>query len=159
MHIMIHHEKSWWLLKHFFVLIAFHDRSWSIMMYTQKSWKTMMVIETVMMYHELLWGIMNPYGKIHKDFMHNHDLHHCFSERSSFLMIDKDGLNPVSGYALTIFLTWEYSFLHCKWPGLCRSFTDLTPELAIALISVFTGCDVMNNDWTTIIYLWVKFQR
>ncbi len=73
LHIMIHHEKSWWLLKHLFVFIAFHDRSWSIMMYTQGSWKIMMVIETVMMYHELLWCIMNPYGKILKDFVNNHE--------------------------------------------------------------------------------------
>ena len=59
-----HHEKSWWLFKHFFVFIAFHDRPWRIMMYTQKSWKIMMVIETVMMYHELPWCITNPYGKM-----------------------------------------------------------------------------------------------
>ncbi len=72
--ITIHHEKSWWLLKHFLVFITFHDRSWSIMIYTEKSWKIMMVIETVMMYHELLWCIMNPYGKILKDFMNNREI-------------------------------------------------------------------------------------
>ncbi len=73
LHITVHHEKSWWLLEHFFVFIAVYNRSWSIMMHTQKSWNIMMVIKTVMMHHELVWYITNPYGKIPKDFVNNHE--------------------------------------------------------------------------------------
>ncbi len=70
---MTYHEKSWWLLKHFFfVFIAFHDRPWCTLNNHERSWWLLKHV-WYKNYHELLWSITNPYGKILKYFVINHE--------------------------------------------------------------------------------------
>ena len=84
-HVAANRDTSWkilmviWLLKHFFVFPAFHDKSWNIMMYTQKSWKIMMIIETVIRDFLLFlpflksWTPMGKSLRILWRIMKNHD--------------------------------------------------------------------------------------